>query len=137
MLSKKWIKKGIYGDYCFPTLTNSWKLSIFSISIKFSVLLSRNVYYIFMSEMLLTAYLEAYFVHTVLTVSIYGLTKRELLGRGGRARPEAEMGGKVREAAGRAVVGGWCANNILVYNTTIDASVMLYRLSYICSRAFY
>lgn len=49
-------------------------------------------------------------------VSIYGLTKRERLGRGGRARPEAEMGGKVCEAAGRAVVGGWNANNILLYN---------------------
>lgn len=109
-------QKGIHGYYCFPTLTNSWKLSIFSISVKFRVILSRNVYYIFMSRMLLTTYLEAYFVHTVLTVSIYGLTTRERLGRGGRARPEAEIGGKVREAAGRAVVRGWYANNILVYN---------------------
>lgn len=117
MLSKKCIKKGIHGDYCFPTLTNSWKLSIFSIGVKLSVILSRNVYYIFMSKMLLTTYyLEAYFVHTVLMVSIYGLTKRERLGRGGRARPEAEMGGKVREAAGRAVVGGWYANKIPLYN---------------------
>lgn len=91
MLSKKWIKKGIHGDYCFPTLTNSCKLSIFSIGVKFSVILSRNVYYIFMSKMLLTTYLEAYFVHTVLMVSIYGLTKRERLGRGGRARPQAEL----------------------------------------------
>lgn len=69
-----------------------------------------------MSKMLLTTYLEAYFVHTVLMVSIYGLIKRERLGRGGRARPEAKMGGKVREAAGRAVVGGWYANNILLDN---------------------
>lgn len=57
-----------------------------------------------MSRMLLTTYLEAYFVHTVLTVSINGLTKRERLGRGGRARPEADIGGKVREAAGRRLV---------------------------------
>lgn len=66
--------------------------------------------------MLLTTYLEAYFVHTVLIVSIYGLTKRERLGRGGRAWPEAKMGGEFREAAGRAEVGGWYANNILLYN---------------------
>lgn len=45
--------------------------------------------------------------------------------------------GRTCEAAGRAVVGGWYANNILLYNITIDASVILYRLSYIYSRAIY